>query len=78
VIAELAATPPVPLLPPIETHVASTIQPLHAPVAPRPVPSPVMTSLQPMLRSPEGLRTAFLIREILGPPVARRGGRRVV
>ena len=39
---------------------------------PRPA-SPALTQLLPLLRSRQGLRTAFLLQEILGRPVCRRG-----
>jgi hypothetical protein len=37
-------------------------------------PSPALTQLVTMLRSPQSLRTAILLREIFDPPVSRRAG----
>ena len=73
------APPPEPAKPqavrPVEQSPAPVSAVAQENVAPvltvRPQP-PALTQLQSLLRTPQSLRTAFLLKEILGPPRCRR------
>jgi hypothetical protein len=59
------------------TNVEEQRRPRQRPVtAPRRIPVNQGTRLRAMLRSPQSLRTAIVVSEVLGPPVALRDERR--
>jgi hypothetical protein len=66
VIEALAAAPPLPETP--------AFPPPPPPGAAGPALPPVVNQLSALLETPDSLRTAIMLREILGPPRCRRNG----
>jgi hypothetical protein len=67
---------PVPVVPVAEVPVEAVPLPKPPPPPPRQVskpPSPVVAQVLALLRSPQSAGTAFVLREVLGAPLSRRG-----
>jgi hypothetical protein len=74
-----AVTPPAASAPTQRLPEAIPVTPLPPPQKPEPAPTPAViaapetSKLLELLSTPQSLRTALLLREVLGPPVCRRG-----
>jgi hypothetical protein len=74
-----AAVPPAPSSPTRRLPEVILVTPLPPPQKPEPSPAPAVVAapatgkLLELLSTPQSLRTALLLREVLGPPVCRRG-----
>jgi hypothetical protein len=69
--------PVVVAVPPVPVEVVAEVQPALAMPEPRPVgtTSPVAAQVLALLRTPQSAAAAFLLREILDPPLCLRRGR---
>jgi hypothetical protein len=62
-------TPPLPVVPALSVSPAAV---LGLPVSQVSSPTPPATPLMALLRSQQGMATAVMLQEILGPPKSRR------
>jgi hypothetical protein len=77
-VAEVVVAQPAPAAPTLRVHEAPALPELPADKSARPLPerpeSAALASLRKLLRSRDGLRTAVVLQEVLGPPLSRRRG----